>query len=117
MAELPVGVNVSCAIVGGDVTLNDPVILEFSVGNRLPETIVVDFGGQRPRIPHQYDPARWQRRRAGESQHGRRGYAAQAAWTSFTALVKLASGSASGWYSMPMYPAYPVLRMAWYTLG
>jgi hypothetical protein len=49
MAQLPVGVNVSCAIVGGDVTLNGPVIPEFSVGNRLPETIVVDFGGHNDR--------------------------------------------------------------------
>jgi len=44
MAQLPVGVNVSYAILGGDVTLNEPVFLVLSVDNRLSEPVSVDLG-------------------------------------------------------------------------
>ena len=44
MAQLPVGVNVSYAIVGGDVTLNEPVFLVLSVENHLSEPVSVDLG-------------------------------------------------------------------------
>ena len=44
VAQLPAGVNVSYAIAGGDVTLNEPVFLVLSVDNRLPEPVSVDLG-------------------------------------------------------------------------